>query len=194
MNAALRQEQHKIGRVHLIDGDYASALLIFERALQNFGPHVGLLSDIITSYYFLGRIEECAEKTRMLHHELESSKLILSEKSFVRTSIFLGKMWEEQANVAKALAHYEEASARSYESADLKIQAQIQLLRLKAFLGIRSGLSEIYQTCMKYRAETHHLNVELEHGLMLAELCLFGPIAAYERLLAISRNEELIAQ
>ncbi|RYZ85153.1 MAG: hypothetical protein EOP04_16555, partial [Proteobacteria bacterium] len=126
MNAALRQEQHKIGRRHLVAGDYKSALSVFQKALQSYGPHVGLISDIVTSLYFLGRVEECSNTTLVLHQELETSKPMLSEKSFIRTSIFLGKMWEEQAEVAKALSRYDEAASRSYESPDLKAQAQIQ--------------------------------------------------------------------
>ncbi|HWU44471.1 MAG TPA: hypothetical protein VN132_13565, partial [Bdellovibrio sp.] len=96
--------------------------------------------------------------------------------------LFLGMIYEEQGQLHHALTTYENAAQVDSIEFTTKIRAQAQLLRLKTFLGLKLGLSELYHICLKAKTNLRGLNVELEHSLMLAEIVLFGPLMAKERI------------
>lgn len=185
MSAALRETQHLIGREHLMQGNYLTALETFQSTLAKYGPHVGLLSDITTCFYLLGRVQECIQATKQLQEELFAARELLNDNNFVMTAIFLGKMLEEQGEVAGALDNYTQASIRASHSRHLRTKAQAQLLRLRSFLGLHTDLHALYQICLQSRVMHKRIDIELEHALMVAELELFDSKIALKRLAAL---------
>lgn len=175
MSAQLRRQEHIKGQAMMKAENYFSALDIFLKAWKRYGPHVGLLSDIAASYYMLGRIEDYHHMLERLEKELHESLELLAPESAARTFLFLGKLVEEQGQVMKALEFYQEArDLCAQNSIEIRVQSQVQILRLQSFLGHREGLAELYQICLKLPAESQALRVELAHGLILAETVLFG--------------------
>jgi len=111
--------------------------------------------------------------------------------SLIKTQIFLGKMFEEQAEVQKALEIYAAAEKSAAHHTAYRLKAQTQRLRLMSFLGIRTGLAELYRLVSTARAESEHFEIEFEHSLMLAEMVLFGMESAGSRLVSLFANPNL---
>lgn len=191
MNATLRQQEHLKGRELMQQGSYVQAIEVFHKTLADHGPHVGLISDLAAVYYLTGRIEDWHNMALRLEKELNEAQGILSELSLIKTQIFLGKMFEEQAEVQKALDSYAAAEKSAAQNAAYRLKAQAQRLRLMSFLGIRTGLSELYRLVSTARAESEHFEIEFEHSLMLAEMVLFGMESAGSRLVSLFANPDL---
>lgn len=193
MSAALRLEQHRLGREQMRTGDFAAALTVFQAALQNYGPHVGLLSDLACSYYLLGRSEDYLLTTQILRQEFLTAQPLLSVRSCVQTALVLAKLLEEQGDVEESLRLLVASLDKCQNDGELKLKIQVQLLRLRSFLGIPSELASLHQVCLQSRVQTSDLEIELEHGLMLAELQLFGTLSGLQRILDLQLQHELIS-
>ena len=191
MSAILRKEQHQLARHQMLGGDYFNALKIMQSARHQYGPHVGLLSDLIAVLYALGRVEECNKMTLQLKSELENNRRLLSKDSAAKTYLFIGKIFEEQGQVAEAIESYSEAAELATENFEVRLRAQAQLLRLLSFLGRRANLPELYQFCVKAQIESKNLLIEVEHALMLSEIILFGVHHAEARLQRLMTSESL---
>lgn len=191
--AILRQEKHQNGKVFMNDEDYFNAMNTFLDAIEKHGPHVGLLSDLTACFYMLGRIEDCLLTAKRLETELNQALPLLKKQNAARTLLFLGKIYEEAADVAKALSLYQRAvDVCDLEAAEIKIQAQAQLLRLKSFLGIKTELSDLYQNCNKLKTDSLYIKTELEHGLVMAEVVLFGAKMASARALNFLKHNQAL--
>lgn len=191
MSAQLRQQEHLKGREFMQQGAYLQAIEVFHKTLADHGPHVGLISDLAAVYYLMGRIEDWHNTALRLEKELNAAQGVLSEMSLIKTQIFLGKMFEEQAEVQKALDIYTAAEKSAAQHSGYRLKAQAQRLRLMSFLGIRPGLSELYRLVSTARAESEHFEIEFEHSLMLAEMVLFGMESAGSRLVSLFANPNL---
>lgn len=191
MSAQLRQQEHLKGREFMEQGAYLQALEIFHKTLTDFGPHVGLISDIAAIYYLMGRVEDWHNMALRLEKELNEAQGILSDSSLIKTQIFLGKMFEEQAEVQKALEIYAAAEKSAAHDTAYRLKAQTQRLRLMSFLGIRTGLAELYRLVSTARAESEHFEIEFEHSLMLAEMILFGMESAGSRVVSLFTKQNL---
>jgi tetratricopeptide (TPR) repeat protein len=191
MSAQLRQQEHLKGREFMEQGAYLQALEVFHKTLADYGPHVGLISDITAVYYLMGRIEDWHIMALRLEKELGAAQGILSEMSLIKTQIFLGKMFEEQAEVQKALDIYAAAEKSAGQHSAHRLKAQTQRLRLMSFLGIRTGLAELYRLVSTARAESEHFEIEFEHSLMLAEMVLFGMESAGSRLVSVFTKPDI---
>lgn len=191
MSAQLRQQEHLKGREFMEQGSYLEALEIFHKTLADHGPHVGLISDIAAVYYLMGRVEDWHNMALRLEKELNQAQGFLSDISLIKTQIFLGKMFEEQAEVQKALEIYAAAEKSAANNSAYRLKAQTQRLRLMSFLGIRTGLAELYRLVSTARAENEHFEIEFEHSLMLAEMVLFGLESAGSRVVSLFANQNL---
>ncbi len=191
MSAKLRQEQHQLGYQQMIKGDYFKAVDTLKTADSNYGPHVGLLSDLVAVLYALGRVEECQTMTTRLQWELHEGRSLISKESSAKTYIFLGKILEEQGAVAEALKNYSQAAEYAIEIYEVRLRAQAQLLRLQSFLGRRTGLAELYQMCLKSKVNSKNLSIEIQHALILAEMILFGIQHAEVRLKNMMSDKNL---
>lgn len=193
MTAQLRKEKHQVGKDFMKNEDFYDAMNIFLEALKAYGPHVGLISDLIACFYMLGRFEDCMATAKRLELELSQALPLLQKKNAARTYLFLGKIYEETAQVAKAMSFYRQAiDICDADAAEIKIQAQAQLLRLQSFLGIKTGLAHLYRICLKLKTQSLYLQTELTHALVLAELVLFGAQTATARALQFLKNNSVL--
>ncbi len=194
MKTEKRISQHAEAR-HLMDSNsfhQASALIL--NTIQDHGPHVGLLCDLASSAYLGGQIDLFIRTTRELQNQFQTHQHLLSDKSYMRTCIALGKLLEEIGEVSSALELYQKAllDRPFFQMTQLAFcqEVQVQILRLKSFLGLRSELGEIYQNCAMMSEPDSDLGIEIDHGLMLAESQLLGMEAAQERFRALQIRME----
>lgn len=189
-----RMELHQKARELMDKSSFASASKVILSALHDYGPHVGLLSDLASSAYLGGQIDLFVRTTKELHSQFESNHGYLSDKSYMQTCLSLGKLLEEIGEVAIALSLYERAlSDRKvflFSHLPFCQKVQVQILRLKAYLGIRSELAEIYQSSSQISQSDSDLQIEIDHGLMLAECQLLGLQTAKERFLCLLEKIE----
>lgn len=193
MSAALRMKLHSNGKEEMSRGDYNSALETLRSTLNDHGSHVGLISDIITCHYLLGHHEESLHFTQLLQSELKKCFQLLTVTSLAKTLLFLGKILEEQAELSQALEYYKRAADLAKLDIDLRLRAQVQVLRLQSFLMQSEDLARLYQLILQATPSSPNLRRDIEHGLLLAELCLFGSATALVRLNILLSDSKLLS-
>ena len=111
-----------------------------------------------------------------------SHEHLLSGLSKAQTLVYLGKAYEDLGFVAKALDCYKQA----IQICDLSIKTEkrinSQLLRLSSYLGLKQDIAVLYRQSLPRDNDSKNLSIELNHGLMLAEIQLFGIEHAFTRL------------
>jgi hypothetical protein len=182
MDALLRMQEHQNGIKCLRQGDVVQALSIFKTAVSNYGPHVGLLSDIIACYSLLGDLLNLNDSVVTLQGQLKLAQKKLQTDSLARTHLFLAKIYEDQAHLSSALSELSQARALTTASLPIRISIQVNQLRLLTFLRQKQNLSEPYYQCLSYAAADANLHTEIEHSLILCEMELFGPQFSLQRL------------
>jgi hypothetical protein len=162
----------------------AGAILV--KALNLYGPHVGLLSDICAVQYMTQNFNEFSKYVQRLRQEFKESEELLSEESYLCTTLTLGKFCEELMLLAEAIEYYDLGLTKSVSQgsyAGLKQKHEAQKLRLYASLDFPiEDLSNYYGRCLSYAEGNKDLNIELNHALLLAEVELNSPSIAYLRL------------
>lgn len=191
VSAELRKQNHDFAKRMMVEENYFGALELMRQTQTTYGPHIGLLADISAVLYLLGRHQECCESTAFLEAELENCRQLVTNDSYCRTQIFLGKMREEAGVVGSAIKCYQRATERPFAEGFMLVRAQAQVLRLKSFLNVREGLPELYRACCVLKMGSEDLCVELEHALILAEIALFGIEASQARLESALQKEGL---
>lgn len=182
MNSKLRQTEHENGLIWFRQGHYIQALSIFKSAVSNYGPHIGLLSDISACYSLIDDIEGLNESTEFLQSEFKLAQCKLSPANIARTHLFLSKLYEDQAKVSLSLQELDLASKINNLPAELKIKIRCNQLRLLSFLQMNENLEYYYHLCLQFDTANENLNVELQHSLILSEFELFGPHISMSRL------------
>lgn len=189
-----RIELHQKAQQLMRTNSYASAIEVILEAIRDHGPHVGLLCDLASSAYLCGQIDLFVRTTKEIQTQFQLNHKLLSDKSYMHTCLSLGKLLEEIGEVAQALELYEKAllDRELFHLTHLSFcqQVQVQILRLKSYLGVRTGLSEMYQNCSNLSHSNSDLGIEIDHGLMLAELHLLGIEAAKGRFLTLKNKME----
>ena len=171
--ARLRQQHHLEFKKHFESGDFTKAEAGLLKALNMFGPHVGLLADICAVYYQSGQFSSFSHFVRVLNFEFEKCSELIQKETFLRTSLCLGKYFEEQIQIFEALKFYKlgETVVPSFSvESDLIIKHKAQRLRLLSQIGKpKSEISNLYLECSQVSTENSDLKIELEHALLLAE-------------------------
>ncbi len=184
--------EHNKAVTLMLAASYEAAISILLSALKNYGPHVGLLSDLASSAYLSGRIDLFNRATSELYEQFQSNKYLLSDESYMKTCLSLGKLLEETAQVSLALKLYEEASLDRpfFKLTQFQFcqKTQIQILRLKSFLGLTHEVGELYRNSIQIAHADTEFDIEIEHSLMLAELSLFGPQVASHRYTSLIKK------
>jgi len=194
MSALLRQEQHIKGKSFIQSGDYLTALEILQNAKSQFGPHLGLLCDILCCHYCVGNVYELKNYINYILKELDIASLIISPDTQIRTLIFVSKMLEEVGSLEFALKNYKKANSLvDLLAGESQLRGRIltsaQVLRLSMLNGIEDKfLSQHYQVCYKLQTTSLKLVIELEHALMLYEVQNFSPILAQQRVVSLVQN------
>ncbi len=185
----LRKEKHLEASSLIEKGDFKNAQVILFKAHEEYGSHVGLLSDLAGCYYQNMQFDLFEKTVANLHVEFNQVKSILSEQNSIRTMIYLGKAFEELGQLSVSLSYYKQAyEASKGQHIKLFKKASVQLLRLYSYLNLKNDLSAFYKNSLQNLGDTQHLAAELEHGFMLAELNLFSFDYAKSRLLEILKN------
>lgn len=172
---------HFNAKKNLVNGELEISLNQLKDAVKDYGPHVGLLSDIVAVAYLLNDIHQIKKYTNELEKELLESKLKLASESLVRSLIFSGKIKEFNGEVYRAMELYKEAFENA-ENNHLFLKAAAQIIRLKSFLGKASDVSEIYNLISLRKLTLDDNDFELNHAALLVELRIFGMPAFHARI------------
>lgn len=190
--AEKRQNAHLRAKIWIEAGEPQKALDHLKQALNEYGPHIGLLADIANCYYNLSEMWNFKQSLVKLSEEFEISRPLLERNHLVRALIFIGKGLEEQAYFYLALKKYEEALAHILpEEIDLLSQCLSQIVRVKSYLGQNCKVNDYYQRLLMMKPSRPHLEIEVNHSLMLFEIILFGPISAYDRFKLLFQNYKI---
>lgn len=199
--AEKRKSEHLSAKEFIFNGDNQKALAILLTAMDKYGPHVGLLSDIATCYYYMGDMWSFKQTLVQLNHEFQHAQELLNRENLIRTLIFIGKGLEEQNQLAFAVTYYERALKliKPLET-DMQARCLSQLVRIKSYLQQTQKLSEHYQHLTLLKPSYEDLEIEVQHSLMVCEIILLGPETASVRFDKIfsqytlhNFNERLVA-
>ncbi len=190
MGSKLAREQrlllHQQAQDLMSRSQFQEAGVVLVTALNLYGPHVGLLSDICAVQYMTQNFNEFSKYVQRLRDELKESEELLSEESYLCTTLTLGKFCEELMLLAEAVEYYELGATKSTSQSTytgLKQKHEAQKLRLYASLDFPiEDLSQYYGRCLSYAERDKDLDIELNHALLLAEVELNSPSIAYLRL------------
>lgn len=164
---------HCRGKKDLISGELEKSFQQLKMAFNNYGPHVGLLSDLVSVAYLLNDVREMRIFSLQMEKELLVSKTKLTSDSLVKSLIFLGKIKELDGEVYQALECYREAFDHAKDS-DLYLKAAAQLIRLNSFLGKQREIVELYNLINFKKMTWNDFDFELNHASLLLELRIFG--------------------
>lgn len=192
MSAALRMEQHLLARTLMGNGDYLAAIEALSETYAKYGSHILLLGDLIACYFLLGRHAECAYFITKYQQELLQAKPLLNPQTSVKALIFLGKLLEEQGDVAAAVEAYEQGINLSTEFSETILLGRTQILRIQATYKMKKNLELVYQYCLQAKASSKNLFFEIEHALIMAELHIFDLETALIRAKELFMSPEIL--
>lgn len=184
-----RKRAHEIGVSQLNLGQYHLSRQSFQSTICQYGNHVGVLSDLMTSYYYLGDFQGAKSTLELLVSEFSECRTILSQESLFNTLLIIGKMNEELGAVQSAFNWYSDAVGAAYNRESI-IRAISNRLRISSFFNITDFLSEDYLSILNKNID---YNFEVEHSLMLAEIVLFGLERSKSKVLMILSDQRLPA-
>jgi tetratricopeptide (TPR) repeat protein len=192
--ATKRQSSHNNAKLHLLKDELNEAEEILKKTLLDYGPHVGVIADLATVYYQQGKIDHFENEILRLHKEYELCKSALSRISFLKTTLLLAKLFEEIGEVAISLKYYDEIIFQSEGDIEWLKKAKVQKLRLLSYYNLKKDIEKYYFECMRLANFDEMMQVELEHGLMIAEYHLFGiesALARYKSFIKKNTNFDL---
>lgn len=149
------------------------AVLSIDRTVAELGPHVGILCEQAGCYYELGRFQECWNLVSTIETQYLENHERLSANSKFRTQLMLAKFYEEMAEPAIALQKLQTAGHYTEDFNERKAIFANEL-RILAYFGFSKELQKKYAAVTEFRHTGDSLKVELLHGLLWAEWCLFG--------------------
>ena len=190
-NRIKRAKFHQIAALKLQAGDYKSAEVILFKTMSDYGPHIGLLCDLSTCFYHNRKFDEFEQSVKNIQKVYNDNQHLLSSQSKSQTLVYLGKAYEDLGFVAKALDCYKKALR--IDDLSLKTERRIssQLLRLSSYLGLKQEIATLYRQSLPRDNDSKNLSIELNHGLMLAEIQLFGIEHAFARLQKVVSDKEI---
>jgi len=187
----LREQAHRLGMKAFRAGDYPLAIESLTEALNEYGPHVALLSDLVGAYYHSGDMALFEVYLLRLEQEFERAQPFLSQRSRFLTLVALAKFSEERASLSKAMSYLTQAE-EILEAADpLLLRVQMQRLRLVSWLGREEDLADSYRTCLGLSEQNPQLYIECEHALITLEARLFGMDLAFKRFVKLAERDDL---
>lgn len=179
-------------------GELDTAEKMYQKLENEFGENVLITANIANTYYYKGDVHKWREHYKKLEKDLLAYSSHLSAYSYFQCHSYLFKCFEEDGFISKAIEGYESIyrnSAPIVEDVNVELIFLPQLVRLKSLMLQKAGLSELYRHLISLdpRHLTRSFQVEIEHALMLAELCLVGPQHALSRVTKIYRDPKISA-
>jgi hypothetical protein len=191
-----RIAQHLKAQKAVHQGQFDEAKWLISDANEKYGPNALLLIDQASIYYRLGEWVNWRGTYDELQDALDSNNQ-LSLFTRMKSYLNLGKFLEEEAKVCFAKQYYQNACDMA-ENNDRQIffEASLQKLRLCSTLGDRTEVGKLYTDFLQLTKSemTDHFKIEIEHSLMLAELCLIGPSHAWTRVDRALSDKQMIKE
>ncbi|MCB0362335.1 MAG: hypothetical protein KDD35_06420, partial [Bdellovibrionales bacterium] len=184
-----RIKEHCRGIYFEYMGDLEMAYSTYLRAIEKYGENVNLYRDLASACYQL----DLTAKWRFYHQTLKRRLNEFDEEIGIesKTSCFLllGKFCEEDGDLRGALNLYEECfeSLGSIEDPEsrklLYLKILPQIVRIRAQFNHIDNMGSFYSELISINRVDipKHLDVEVQHSLMLAEVNLIGPHHAWVR-------------
>ena len=188
-----RRELHRSGLQALRAGEFDRADRELRRALDEFGPYVGVIADLAFVAYLRGRMGEFRLFVASLETELAKAEGLLSIETQLKMRVALAKFHEELGRVADAFDQVEATLALMPPGHKLDFQVRAQRLRMLASFGKENELEDSYRLCLNVGEERPQILIECFHGLLLAEARLFGFQGCRPRLLELRSRGDLQA-
>lgn len=179
--SALRASLHLQALEHIRCDRFIDALELLKKTIQQHGPNVRCLLDIASCYYMLDDHPKFIEATQKLEQEFKSAEPNLTEETYLRTLLGLGKLQEECGKLTEAHATYSNVTLSNTDFPDLRDRIIAQKLRIKAQWKIQKELENCYAYCEKVDSSNYDVRIENQHALMLAECSLIGLHSASSR-------------
>lgn len=189
MSAALRIEQHELAMEYMQQQNYIKAVEVLQSARLNYGNHVGILSDIISCLFLLGRFYDCHYLFKNLIIEFNFAQEQLSNFSKINTYIFISKMHEEFGEIHLSLSAIKEAIDLVNFLPRYQERVFANYLRISTEYFETKNLKNIYLTCQKIENHKNNILSEIQHSITLAELKLFGIETTRSRIENVIKNQ-----
>lgn len=177
-----RFKAHWQAKVQMIRNDSAGAVATLLQAITKYGPHIGLRLDLTTCYYFLG-IPQLFEKS-LLELKDDYPKIFDSLHPLIqaRSSLMLGKLFEEAGWLSAACDVYSQISEKlekeisnpiwilEYQNLYVRIAAQV--LRFSSVYNYTADAKKHYGhlMLMKQKSLLPHGHDEVDHALFMYNL------------------------
>lgn len=177
------------------NGELGKARDLLTSAIAQYGDNVDCLRDLACCFYQLGEITHWRRAYNKLYQDLQELEPQLSLKTRVDGWVCLAKFFEEEGHIFRALSIYRKYTDlfRSQEDTYQYLRLLPQLVRIESQLDSRKDLGQLYSELIRLKGAdlTEDLDIEIQHGLMLAELALVGPSHAWIRLENILNRKDL---
>jgi hypothetical protein len=190
--AEQRMRAHLEAKWLLNSGRRVEARKRIEDAIAQWGPHVGLLADACVCRYLEGEHLEWRHLLTRLEGEFRAHSHELKALHRFKTSLVIGKFFEEDGSIASALRIYRETQ----EGLDILSTPEpyflilAQRVRLNAQFDLREDSSKLYQElcAVELRHPRLYARIEIQHALALAESSWTGAHSALARALALEKH------
>lgn len=185
---------HMEAKLYLFQGSYEKVIQILEACKEKYGVYIGQLCDLMVCYYNINNGPKMVETMESVEHELSLCQQQLSFTSRVKTLVLLAKMQEETGEIKQALQIYQSLLSKEKLPVKDSMVCLAQVLRVKSLYGVQEGLSRDYQqlNLVVRNSPDYNFMFEVEHGLFLSEVILFGMNIAEVRLKRLLSVENLL--
>lgn len=175
-DSEVRRTYHLKARMLMNSGQHSNAIALLHETLQHHGEHIFIYIDLAACYYMIKEYYLFKEYALLSQKKFDEFKCLLSDESFVLSSIGIGRFLEELGLPIEALQIYH-CTLERIHLVGLPISSQVhaQRLRLKSFLGIDQGFYEDYIICQKAldaikdQLQSISKIVDLSHALIMAD-------------------------
>ncbi len=170
---------HATGKIYLLKHDYLNAIAVFEKTLEDCGPHIGLNLDLANSYFLQNSFGQWRLLVETLSNEISDLEKKINPTNLLRSKFLLAKFQEELGLVNEARSFYQntlEATKLPTQQAHLVSQ----LLRIDAEFSPTPQIEIWYSTLLQFDRAQLGFSAEFLHSQIMAEVVLFGPEVAVQ--------------
>lgn len=196
--AERRRQDHLLGQLLMRQGQWRQAMDQLQLARQAHGDHILIFADLADCQMALGLQADFRETLSMFENTFPKVIDFLSFDTFSKASLGLGRLLEQQGQVARALDIYRQVYCRMRKVGldDLTLCCLPDLVRLEACFGVDAHLTQDHLDLsnMEHFSPLAECNYRLQEALLLAELQVKGPSQAVERLMEIWAAQHLSPQ
>jgi len=156
-------------------GRYHESIELIRQCFSENGEHLGLWCDLATAYYLSGQYGLWATTLLQIEDVILPLQDSVSSESLLRTQTMSAKFFEETGDLHKAVQYSKQTLEKSRDPVWI-LRSKVNMVRLLAMYPLSAELSYYYRDLRTALSGEHsaHLEVELLHAVILAEVSLFG--------------------